>query len=341
MNKLKLALMLLFALPAWKSAFAQQELQLSQYMLNTFQYNPAAAGIEDYTEVKANYRKYYTGIPGANNSFFLTGHGALNQKDLNKEDLGALPMRGASTIRFKTDAPRKIRHGAGANYTFDRAGLYIRNQLSVGYAIHLPVSRQYYLSFGANVGGLMTSFDNSGVSEIRNPNDPTLMNGGMTISPDVRLGALLYSDRFYVGLSSGQLLQNRIDINGANTDANKLNVHYYLTAGYRLALDDEFDLIPSALIKYATPTVTADAGIKVRYRQSFWAGGAVRVANAGQNTAPDAVYGLVGFTLDNRFDIGYSYDFTTSALSNASSGSHEIMLGLRLFNTRNARPKLW
>ena len=113
-------------------AFAQQEPQLSQYMLNSYLYNPAVAGIDDYTDVKASYRKSYVGVPNAPNTFFLTAHKAINQKELNKEDLGALPMRGASTIRFKTDQVRKIRHGVGAVFYNDKAAGFVHNYASAG-----------------------------------------------------------------------------------------------------------------------------------------------------------------------------------------------------------------
>ncbi len=322
-------------------AFAQQEPQLSQYMLNSYLYNPAVAGIEDYMDVKLSYRKTYAGIPGSPNTYFLTGHKAVNQKELNKEDLGALPMRGASTIRFKTDQPRKIRHGVGATFYHDQAGLLQRTFGSAGYAIHMPVSRKFYLSAGATAGLSVFNFDGNSAVNLTGSGDKSLVNGTATAVPELKLGALLYSDNFYVGLSTGQLAQNKLKLSNFNTADSKLNTHYYLSTGYRIALNEEFDVIPNALLKFSRPTVTADLGAKVRYRGNFWAGAAFRAANAKKSTDVDAIYGIVGFTLLDYLDLGYSFDFTASALDAGSSGSHEIVVGIRLFNKKKPSPRSW
>ena len=321
-------------------AQAQQQAQYSQYMFNTYLYNPAAAGIEDYFEVKGSYRQLYQGVPGSNNTFYLTAHKAINQKSLNKEDLGALPMRGASTIRFKTDVPRKIRHGVGGTLTYDRVGLYTRTVPTLGYAIHLPVGKRIYWAFGANVGANLLRFDMDNVENVRDAGDAAF--GQRAATPELGLGTFVYTDVWYVGLSTGQLTQSKLKFSDAtNTAYNKLNTHYYLTGAYRIALDDEFDIIPSALFKYAKPTMALDAGVKVRYRQNFWAGAQVRVADARSKFTTDGFIGLVGFNVGRILDIGYSYDFTTSNLNAGSNGSHEILLGLRLMNAKNAAPKIW
>jgi type IX secretion system PorP/SprF family membrane protein len=321
-------------------AFAQQEPQLSQYMLNSYLYNPAVAGIDDYTDVKASYRKSYAGVPNAPNTFFITAHKAINQKELNKEDLGALPMRGASTIRFKTDQPKKIRHGLGAVFYNDKAAGFTHNFAALGYAIHLPVSRKFYFSVWAQAGFSLYGYDGNAQNVIF-MGDKALQSGTATAVPEIKLGGLLYSDNLYVGLSTGQLAQNRLKFNTANTTLSKLNTHYYLTVGYRIPLTEEFDVIPNVLVKYSKPTAAGDLGVKVRYRGNFWAGAAFRAVNAKVDTDFDAVYGIVGFTLMDFVDLGYSFDFTTSKLSAGSSGSHEVLVGVRLFNKKKASPKLW
>ena len=318
---------------------AQQQPQYSQYMYNTYLYNPATAGIEDYAEVKGSYRKLYQGISGDNNTSYLSAHWAINQKNLNKEDLGALPMRGASTIRFKTDVPRKIRHGVGATVTYDKVGLYNTIVPTVGYAIHLPVGKRIYWSFGANIGANLIRFDENNVENVRDAGDAAF--GKRANTPELGLGTFVYTENWYVGLSTGHLTQSQLKFSDANSTYNKLNTHYYLTGAYRIALDDEFDIIPSALVKYAKPTVAIDAGVKLRYRQNFWAGAQVRVADARSKFTTDGLVGLVGFNVSRILDIGYSYDFTTSNLSQASNGSHEILIGLRLNNSKNASPKIW
>jgi hypothetical protein len=55
----------------------------------------------------------------------------------------------------------------------------------------------------------------------------------------------------------------------------------------------------------------------------------------------DGITGLVGLSFNKLVDIAYSYDFTTSNLSQGSNGSHELVLGLRLFNKKKANPRIW
>jgi type IX secretion system PorP/SprF family membrane protein len=149
-----------------------------------------------------------------------------------------------------------------------------------------------------------------------------------------------YSDKLYIGLSASQLFFSKVNFN-SNTADNKLNAHYNLTAAYRIALDDEFDIVPSTLLKYTAKSLAADLGVKVRYRSNFYAGVAYRLANAKVENTSDALTGLVGLTINKTLDIGYAYDFTTSALKAGSTGTHEVTLGVRLFNKKTPAPKLW
>ena len=85
------------------------------------------------------------------------------------------------------------------------------------------------------------------------------------------------------------------------------------------------DVIPSVMIKYvkAAP-VQFDLNVRMKYNNMFWLG----LSYSHQ----DAVAGLVGVLIDNRYEIGYSYDFTTSALRQSSRGTHEIIVGIYLKN---------
>ena len=57
------------------------------------------------------------------------------------------------------------------------------------------------------------------------------------VSPDINFGILYYTDKYKVGLSSPQLLQNKIygSINGVEN--NKLARHYYLFGEYKFEIN--------------------------------------------------------------------------------------------------------
>jgi type IX secretion system PorP/SprF family membrane protein len=338
-----LVLTLLLLLGGVGKALAQQLPQLSQYTLNMQMYNPAVSGIEDFVAGRAGFRQQNQGISDAPSTLYVNVHGALNQRELNKEDLGALPMRGASSIRFKTETIRKIRHGLGGNFMSDRAGQFARNSFSASYAIHIPFANKWYFSGGASLGASFLQLNTDWKNLRDNAGADNALAGRTRGLLDLQLGAMVYTDKFYLGLSTAQLAQNKLKFgdNAVNLDEAKLNVHYYLTTGYRLVLSDELDLLPTALVKFSKVTYAADLQTRVRFRQGFYAGMGYRIANANVELTGDAVTGLVGLSFNKTIDVAYSYDFTTSKLSTGSNGSHEIVLGVRLNNTKKVNPRIW
>ncbi len=57
------------------------------------------------------------------------------------------------------------------------------------------------------------------------------------------------------------------------------------------------------------------------YRNTVWAGASYRM--------DDAVGFTVGYMFQQNLMFGYSYDMPTSSIQNYTSGTHELMLGIR------------
>lgn len=320
---------------------AQQQALFSQYMLNGYIYNPALAGMEDYTDVKSSYRKMWLGMPNSPSTMYVSVNAALNQKDLNKEELGSLPMRGASSIRFKTDQPKKIRHGIGGYVMNDNAANINRTSAYVGYAIHVPLSQAWYLSAGANAGFAAFTLNKSQL-DLRQPDDPAFANRNLTTVPDLNLGLWLYSEKAHFGISSNQLLNNKFSFNRDKsvTLNNRLTNHLYAIGAYKFDISTEFELQPTAMLRFTQGApLSLDLGGKLRYQNGFWVGASYRVDDS---VLGNAFVGLVGFNIYKFIDLSYSFDFATSRIAQASSATHEIVLGLRL-NNKSGRnvAKLW
>ena len=75
------------------------------------------------------------------------------------------------------------------------------------------------------------------------------------------------------------------------------------------------------LVKSDFDTTRAEITGRVRYKKFITAGVGYRY--------DDAVVAMIGAEYKGFF-IGYSYDYPTSAISKASSGSHEIFAGYSL-----------
>lgn len=79
--------------------------------------------------------------------------------------------------------------------------------------------------------------------------------------------------------------------------------------------------MPSVLVKSDLTFTTGEATARVRYNKFITAGVGYRYN--------DAVTVSLGAEYKG-FYIGYSYDYATSAIAKASSGSHEIFAGYSL-----------
>jgi len=101
-----------------------------------------------------------------------------------------------------------------------------------------------------------------------------------------------------------------------------MNRHYCGMAGYRFNVGDNFVIEPSMLVNYVAPApVQFDAGVRAIYKEKFWMGGSYR--------NHDAFAAYIGFLFRENLMLGYAYDFTTTDLGNYSTGTHELILGVR------------
>lgn len=316
-------------------AFGQQQGLYSNFLLNGYIYNPALAGIEDHLDGKTSFRRQWMNLAGSPTTMYASLHGAVNQKDLNKEELGSLPMRGASTIKFKNVQPKKMRHGVGGFFLNDKAGLLTKNTISLGYSCHIPLNQTYYLAAGANFGA---HFFSLGSPSLREQNDDAFAGSqNIGIVPDIQMGLYLYSDNLQVGLSGTQLVANTMSFakNNKSVSYNTLTRHLFGTLSYRIPLDPDFDLLPVGIVRYTDNSpLSFEGGAKIRYRNTFWAGATYR--------HNDAICGMLGFSMYKFIDLCYAFDFTTSTIQTTSVGTHEIVLGLRLNNKKpNSSLKVW
>jgi type IX secretion system PorP/SprF family membrane protein len=309
---------ILFVLASLHSAFGQQRLQISQYMLNYYLINPATTGIYERADLKFGYRKQWVNLPGSPSGTYLTAHGKL----------GKAPLEG---INLPNNGAEYSGHGVGINFSLDKVGPTRINSFFLSYAYHLSLSENIDLSLGVSPGVIQHKLDRDYINLPDKDLDNTINNKVNTLKPDINIGAWMFSDDFFVGLSSFQMLRNKFAYSeGKWDDVSRMRIHYNLTAGYKFEKDD-FDIIPSFLVKYVKGAPAAlDLNCRVTYQDMYWGGLSYRVN--------DAVVAMLGLYLNNTFSFSYSYDITTSHLGKYSSGSHEIMLGCRLPFKAESRP---
>lgn len=274
---------------------AQQLPQYSQYMLNEMAINPAVAGRDDFAEVRSNNRHQWLGITDAPRTYMLTLQGPIRDKNM----------------------------GLGMNIYTDIVGPTRRTGIAFSYAYHLKLNNDMHLSMGLNAGIQQWGIDGSKVT-LREEGDQQLLTSYKTAPvPDLGAGIYFYKkEKYYLGVSLPQMYQAPIGLYTGvpknSTLARQLNIN----GAYKIDLDEQFTVEPSFLIKYEKPApAKIDIGGRVIYKKEIWAGLVYR--------HKDAISALLGYMYKDYLMIGYSYDITTTKVRKYSSGTHELMLGLR------------
>jgi type IX secretion system PorP/SprF family membrane protein len=308
---------------------SQQKPQYTQYILNNYIINPAITGIENYIDIKAATRQQWTGLRNAPQTSYITAHMPIGKNDdwggaTSYGMVGENPLGRSYKSDYEASSPH---HGIGITAVIDKTGPLSNNTVNLTYAYHIGLAPRLNLSVGAGLG--ITQFSlNTAELTLEDPNDAAIANSGLItrLKPDVNLGVWLYTAEFFFGTSVQQVLPQTLSFSDQSSyNTGKTVPHWFITTGYRFWLSDDITIIPSVMVKYVNPTpLGVDFNTKISFRDKFWIGGAVR--------RNDSFSGLIGFNLGSVFNLGYSYDVTTSALNTVSRGSHEIVLGILLNN---------
>ncbi|WP_162428225.1 PorP/SprF family type IX secretion system membrane protein [Pontibacter pudoricolor] len=319
MKKLCLYLLLFLGVMCVQKTAAQQRPQYSQYMLNNYILNPAITGIENYADIRISNRRQWVGLDGAPVTYYLTAHTPLN--------------KGAGSTQYHRALAH---HGIGATFHTDKTGPLRRTGVSFSYAYHLPLTNSINVSGGTSVGVIRNSINASDL-EFGNNNDPLVGGGSLNNNVvDLNLGLWIYSRNFSVGVAGAQLLENVGSFTAAEEERAALDLqrHYFATASYRFEPTATLDVIPSVMVKMASPSPTSvDVSLRTIYDERFWIGAAYR--------HNDAIVGMVGVYVSPLLDISYSYDATTSNLNQVSAGTHEVVVGFKLLNNRRVLCPQW
>lgn len=305
MNTKQLCLLFLF-LPAIVLA---QDPEYSQFFANPLHLNPALTGTTELARTVVNYRNQW---PAKGNSF--------------------------TTYSISYDQLlKKHKAGIGLQVYYDREPNNIINTSSaaLSYSYHLQLGLESFMTLGLNAGFVLKQYDlNSLVfpSEIDQLNgttthgSPVIYNDNKTIYPDFGIGALGQHNDFFWGASLHHLTQPNQSITEGDNKG-KLPMKVTVHAGARSRklhhglLSREFTLSPNILYQQQGNFKQLNFGIYM-IEKSFQFGGWFR---NNIDSRPDAFIVLLGLVRE-KFQFGYSFDYTLSKLSNYSHGSHEISL---------------
>lgn len=269
--------------------------------MNEYTVNPAVSGSDRYFNAAVMYRNQWVGVTDAPRTAYLSVHGPL----------------------------WKNRMGVGGSVFSDATGPMTKAGLSATYAYHLKLSPTMRLSFALSAGAFQWSVNGNALS-LQEVHDIAISNGNMAIwKPDFGAGLRFGTERFHAGFYVPQIanLQAQFFNDFPGTE-NYLSRHYYLNVGYTQPLGELFAFEGNFLARYATLDM-ADAMVRVLFKDMVWLGGLYRTPLVSSQD-PSAVGVMAGYAFANNLSIAYAYDFVFgSALSSATSGSHEVCLSIR------------
>lgn len=278
------------------NVYGQYEPFYSQYYNNFNLINPAYSGTHDFFTLTANVRSQWVSEPGSPKTGSLTLHGGIG------DNLGI----GFSAIYDKV-------------YVLNESHLYTDISYSIG------INENATLSFGLKGGGSLIDVN---LQSLGIQNDPLFSNNINEFRFNMGAGAFFYTDKFYTSISALNLLGNKY-YNREGTDINSANksIIFYLSSGYNFQVNNEVDLKPSFLIRYANgEPISTDLSLGVLYNKRIELGLSYRLNNS--------IAGLLQLRISNNAKIGYTYESYTSNVSQYLGGSHEISLTFDLWKNR-------
>jgi len=197
-----------------------------------------------------------------------------------------------------------------------------RTGLTGSYAYNIAVSDQMRLSMGISFSMLQYRVDGTQLNP-KDVSDPSILNMVSTsYMPDAGLGAYLYGDGFYAGLSVSQILNNKVKVFDHKVDDNRLKPHFNLTGGYRYEINADWALEPSVIFKATAPKeVSFDITAKVDWQRMVWGAVSYRYH--------EVVAIIIGYSYQDTFIFGYAYDIGINSIRKYNTGTHELMIGYR------------
>ena len=289
-------------------ASAQSDGVMTQYYEVPTYYNPAAAGETDFVKIRGGSRLQWVGIEKAPKTFLMTA-----------------------------DMPVRLfgkRFGIGAVVRQESRGLYsdMAAGIQAGYKFRL-LKGEFTIALQA--GMVNETFKGSevyipGDDDYHQPTDDGIPTSDLTgTSFDMGLGVWYTHKWFYAGLSCTHITSPSIGLTMEGSESTEAQSYefnvgrtLYFTAGSNIPIKNTlFEVMPSVLVKSDFTFTQAEVTARIRYNKFLSGGIGYRYQ--------DAVSLMLGVDFRN-FYLGYSYDYPTSAISRASSGSHEIFAGYKL-----------
>lgn len=272
-------------------ARAQQDPLYSQYMFNPLLLNPAYAGLNNNFNAMLGYRTQWTGLEGQPTTLNVSAHSSL--------------------------VDNKV--GAGFLLVQDRIGNIANTDANLSASYKLQFKEQVF-SFGMQMGVQNYRTDYSELN-VLDPGDNAFIGGEKGTRLNIGAGAILKSEKYFIGLSVPRLLPSTFTNGGQEFEL--YNQHYYLMGSYVHYFNEHIRLKPSVLFRGVSG---APASVDLAFNVNLNA-----IHTAGLFTRNFKTYGLLVQTLlQEKYRFGYVFELPTNKSVGTNFTTHEISLGILL-----------
>ncbi|MDX9942274.1 MAG: PorP/SprF family type IX secretion system membrane protein [Bacteroidales bacterium] len=299
-----------------------QDAIFSQHFSTPTYLNPAFAGTYECTRLVFNYR---------------------NQP---YPDFGTF-----STFNFSYDQPvEALMGGLGILATSDhQGGLIMRNHISAIYSLHLRITRDLHLNFGAQAGYLRKDLNWNNLVFPDQFDPATGETLPITETPpgqtwrhaaDFAAGILLYNERFYGGAAIHHLTRPEESLFGEHPLPIKFTAHlgFHIPLGQHgpaYQREESFFFSPNIIFQHQAPFNRINYGL--------YAGVSKIIAGVWLRQdfrLPETLIFMLGLN-QGKYRVAYSYDHSLSGFSGIFHGAHEISVLLNLHcKSKNLRYRI-
>lgn len=283
-------------------SFGQQFPFMDGYILNPFNMTPAYAGLYNTKTVFVDYRSDWSGI-----------------------------ARGPTTYQLSYNDRLPGNVGIGGRFIYDKTDIFKQTMLLGTYNYEVRFGENHIVNMGLSAGFYRNSIDLA-----KYYNDPTYANDAVLIygleksrlkfATDVsvlyRLGSLsagiLFSNVMY-----GSAMYNSSDI------AYKPFKNFLVHASYNYTIDERWQVKPFVLVRGGQHFPTQlELSSQVSYQKKLWVSIVFRTGGIfGMGVGGEVLKGVL---------LNYSYNLCNNVSMN-TFGSHQITLGVRFFNPKQAK----
>jgi len=269
----------------------------TQYMYNKSFVNPGAVGVKGKISLLLMHRSQWVGMDGA-------------------------PMTSDISIEYP------LQNAAfGLDMIQDQNGPISKYTGNFKFSYNLELSYTTYLSLGLNAGVYYNQF-NVNKLRIRDVGEDLFEKDIEDINFDVGVGAFLYSETWYMGLSTTNVNMQKYYKNLSDQYDKRL-LHAYFMGGYNFQLNRDMTLQPSVLLRYVNDLpVSADLSINMQWNETLITGLAYRLNSAYSL--------LLGVNVSRQLHVGYAFDWDQNKIYMENYGSHEFFLRYYLSKDENS-----